>query len=91
MEVMFTPSARIQLLEHVAYLRGADRDRAARFVDALERRLEALADGSDDGRAVSLLDHGSDPTDAVRLGWWIRADVLWILALYPGPAPIPAR
>ena len=83
MQVMFTSSARSQLLELVATLRSADRNRAARFVDALEARVEALADGTDCGRAVIRLTNGTqDGADAVRLCYWIRADVLWVLALF---------
>ena len=83
MQVMFTSSARSQLLELVATLRSVDRNRAARFVDAMESRVEALADGTDSGRAIIRLTNGApDGADAIRLCYWIRADVLWVLALF---------
>jgi plasmid stabilization system protein ParE len=82
-EVLFTPSARTQLLAHVAALRHADRGRAARFVDALEARLEDLSTGAEAGRAIHLLDRRTGDADGVRLGYWVRAGVLWILAIHP--------
>jgi len=87
MHVMFTPSARLQLLELVATLRSADRNRAARFVDAVEARLESLAEGADSGRSVSLVDRMPNGTDAVRLCFWVRSDVLWVLAFSPDMTP----
>jgi hypothetical protein len=80
-EVLFTPSARAQLLELMVELRGHDRARAQGFVDAIEPRLLRLAEGADDGRPVDSAQAAIDDDSGIRLCYWIRAGVLWILAV----------
>jgi plasmid stabilization system protein ParE len=81
-DVLFTPSARTQLLDLVAALRDTDRDRAKRLVDAVEVRLEALADGAESGRTIGLAGVQQRGGDSIRLFYWIRANSLWVLALF---------
>jgi hypothetical protein len=82
-EVLFTPSARIQLLELMVDLRGRDRHHAEGLVDAIETRLLKLADGADDGRPIDSAQAAVDDDAGIRLCYWIRAGVLWILAVMP--------
>jgi hypothetical protein len=83
MEVLFTPSARTQLLELIAGLRDRDRRRARGLVNAIESRLLQLADGLDDGHPVDTARAVIDTGGGARICYWIRAGVVWILAVMP--------
>jgi plasmid stabilization system protein ParE len=82
-QVLFTPSARAQLLELMVDLRDRDRSQAQGIVVAIEERLLQLADGLDDGRPIDSAPAAIDDRAGVRLCYWIRAGVMWILAVMP--------
>ncbi len=91
MEVLFTPAARSQLLQLVADLGRDDRPAAARLVDAVAEKLQALAAGSDEGQPVKPTAHAIAGAGGLRLCYWVRAGALWVLAIHPAdPTPLGA-
>jgi len=74
--VLFTPSARNQLLELVAAMVRENRDRAARFLNAVEARLDGLAESAGEDDAVAPADQMMEE-GGVRLCYWVRAEALW--------------
>ncbi len=82
-KVLFTPSARKQLLELVVRLRDRDRVRAVTLVDDLDRRLHLLRSGEEPGTESEVASQLNDAAGEVSLWYWHRAGALWVLAIGP--------
>jgi len=83
MRIRVTASARTELLETVARLRERHRDEAARFVLAVEDRLQAVADGTEAAPEMEPVWRAADHVGGHRLYLRERGDVLWLLAVWP--------
>jgi hypothetical protein len=92
MDVRFTSSARVQLLEAVVRARDRDRGGAVELVDRVEDRLRAVAGGAEGGAPVDgVASAGHDgEADELRLFYRIRGEALWILAVWSEDDPVAA-
>lgn len=88
MQVRLTGSARTQLLDEVASLARRDRRGAAALVDSIEDVALELASGRTEGHEVDLGKAAFLSGDRHRLYYQVRGDILWIVALWRGPAAL---
>lgn len=78
-----TPSARRELLELVVAVRERNREAAIRLVTELADRLDAIADGDDQGPELGSVVHAAAAAEGHRLYVRERGDTLWVLAVWP--------
>ena len=81
-DIRFTSSARRQLLEAVVALREIDRARAVALIDAVEEKLEAVADSAEPIREVRLSSTKRCAESDFRLIYRIRDEVVWVVAVF---------
>ncbi len=87
MRVRVTPSARRELLELVAGLRERSREEAIRLVTEVADRLDAIADGDEQGAELGSVVHAAAAADGHRLYVRERDETLWLLAVWPESDP----
>jgi toxin ParE1/3/4 len=85
--VRFTPSARLQFLEAIAYIRR-DKPRAARgFRQRAEKVLRRLEDYPDSGRLIPEfpdLPHREVIVNPYRFFYRVEKKTVWIVAVWHG-------
>jgi hypothetical protein len=84
--IRVTPSARAELLATVVGLRDRDRAAAARFVEDVAARIQAIADGDLQAPELSSPWRSSRATDDHRLYLRERTSGLWLIAVWPEPS-----
>jgi plasmid stabilization system protein ParE len=91
-KVQFTPSARLQLLEAVAFIRSDKPSAARRFRDRVERELRKLEKFPEAGRLIPEfpdLPHREVVIGAYRFLYRPEKRVVWIVAVWHGAQQVP--
>ncbi len=83
--IQFTPSARSQFLEGIAYIQKENPDAAKRFRNKVEIKLKQLIDYPDSGRVV--LEFPDLPfrellISPYRFFYKLKDDTIWIVAVW---------
>lgn len=87
MEVRFTPSARLQFLEALAYIRRDNPEAALKFRKKAEKTLRRLADFPESGRTIPEfpeLPHRELIVAPYRFFYRTIAETVWIIAVWHG-------
>ena len=93
MKVRFTPSARTQFLSALSYIRQDKPSAAVSFRDRAEKILRRLEDFPESGRIIPEfpeLPYREVIIPPYRFFYKIKADVVWIVAVWHG-AQLPIR
>ncbi len=85
MRILVTPSARAELLETTVRIRQRDRREAARFIDQIAHKIEALVDGVEAGPELESPWRSARATEDHRLYLRERRDTMWLIAVWPDP------
>ena len=87
MKVRFTPSARNQFLSALSYIRQDKPSAATRFRDRTEKILRRLENFPESGRIIPEfpeLPYREVIISPYRFFYKIKADVVWIVAVWHG-------
>ena len=87
MKVRFTPTARVQFLSALAYIRRDKPSAAASFRNRTERALRRLEDFPESGRIMPEfpeLPYREVIISPYRFFYKTKADVVWIVAVWHG-------
>ena len=93
MEVKFTPSARLQFLEALAYIRRDNPEAALKFRRKAEKTLRRLPDFPESGRAIPEfpeLPHRELIVAPYRFFYRTVGETVWIIAVWHG-AQLPHK
>ncbi len=93
MEVKFTPSARLQFLEALAYIRRDNPEAALKFRRKAEKILRRLPDFPESGRAIPEfpeLPHRELIVAPYRFFYRTVGETVWIIAVWHG-AQLPHK
>lgn len=85
MRVRFTPSARLQFLEAIAYIRRDNPGAARRFRDRVEETLHRLEDFPESGRVIPEfpeLPHREVIIRPYRFFYRVEKLTVWIVAVW---------
>jgi toxin ParE1/3/4 len=86
-KVRFTPTARVQFLSALAYIRRDKPSAAASFRHRTERVLRRLEDFPDSGRIIPEfpeLPYREAIISPYRFFYKTKADVVWVVAVWHG-------
>jgi plasmid stabilization system protein ParE len=86
-KVQFTPSARIQFLSAISYIRQDKPSAAVNFRNRAERILRSLEDFPESGRIIPEfpeLPYREVIISPYRFFYKVKADVVWIVAVWHG-------
>ena len=87
MRIRFTPSARLQFLEGLAYIRRDNPQAAGRFRERAEKALRRLESYPDSGRVIPEfpdLPHREVVVRPYRFFYRVEKKTLWIVAVWHG-------
>lgn len=87
MRVRFTPTARSQFLEALAYIRRDNPAAARQFRDNVEKKLRRLKDHPESGRMIpefQELPHREVIISPYRVFYRVEKKTIWIVALWHG-------
>ena len=87
MRVRFTPSARVQFLEALEFIRSDRPSAAQRFRERAERALRRLIDYPESGRAIPEfpeLPHREVVVAPYRFFYRVDKKTVWIVAVWHG-------
>lgn len=93
MKIKFTPSARIQFLSALSYIHNDKPSAAANFRNCIEKILRRLEDFPESGRIIPEfieLPYREVIISPYRFFYRIKADVVWIVAVWHG-AQLPKK
>jgi plasmid stabilization system protein ParE len=86
-KVRFTPGARVEFLEAIAYIRQDKPMAARRFMERAERVLRRLADHPESGRVIPEfpdLRHREVIVAPYRFFYRVQRTTVWIVAVWHG-------
>ena len=87
MEVRFTPTARVQFLRGVAFIKRDNPEAALRFGKRAETALRRLESHPESGRRIPEfpeLPHREVIVKPYRFFYRVEADLVWIVAVWHG-------
>ena len=87
MKVRFTPSARIQFLSALAYIRQDNPQAAVYFRDRVEKVLRRLEEFPGSGRVVAEfpeLPYREVVISSYRFFYRVKGEIVWIVAVWHG-------
>lgn len=93
MKVRFTPSARVQFLSALAFIRRDNPQAAAKFRDRAETVLRRLEEFPESGRVVSEfpeLPYREVVITPYRFFYRVKGEIVWIVAVWHG-AQLPGQ
>jgi toxin ParE1/3/4 len=92
-KVRFTPSARVQFLSALAFIRRDNPQAAAKFRDRAETVLRRLEEFPESGRVVSEfpeLPYREVVITPYRFFYRVKGEIVWIVAVWHG-AQLPGQ
>ena len=84
MRIRFTPSARLQFLEAVEYIRRDNPSAARKFRQRAEKILRRLESYPESGRFIPELPHREIIIRPYRFFYRIEKKTIWIIAVWHG-------
>ena len=87
MKILFTPTARVQFLSAISYIRRDKPSAATRFRQRAEKSLKRLLEYPDSGRSIPEfpeLPYRELIVPPYRFFYRIKDDIVWIVAVWHG-------
>lgn len=87
MKILFTPTARVQFLSAISYIRRDKPSAATRFRQRAEKSLKRLLEHPDSGRFIPEfpeLPYRELIVPPYRFFYRIKDDIVWIVAVWHG-------